>query len=90
MSRYMIIIERSPFGPVGGTGPPEAAPFAARYTLVGYVNSNDVARTPLAIIFNKETNRSYFRAEGETLDDVKVLRLERVGNVAKLVLHRGK
>ena len=86
---YEVIVKRSPFGPVGGAGPETPASFAANYTLVGYVNSNDVAMTPLAIILNKQSNRTYFRAEGAMVDDVKVLQVERVGNTAKVILIKG-
>ena len=85
-SRYQVILDRGPFGPITGGpgGPGSAPPFSARYTLVGIVNSNAALQ---AIIFDKEANRSYFRAEGESIDDVKVVRIEQTP--AKLVIQKG-
>ncbi|MEI6085654.1 MAG: hypothetical protein WCS70_15325 [Verrucomicrobiota bacterium] len=88
-SRYQIVIDRSPFGPVTGPGPTEAAPgFSQRYQFVALVNSNGGQGVLQAIIFDKEANRSYFRAQGDSLDNnVKVERIDL--EPPKLVLKSG-
>jgi hypothetical protein len=87
-SRYQVILDHTPFGPVTG-GPDTALPnFTARYLFVAVVSSNGEDGVLQAIIQDKEANRSYFRGQGETLDNnVKVLRIE--AKPAKLVLQSG-
>ncbi len=73
--RYQIILDRAPFGPVSATEGPGAAPnFAAQLQLVALVESNSVL--PQAVILDKQANRTYFRAEGELIDDVKVVSID--------------
>jgi hypothetical protein len=88
-SRYQPIIDRSPFGPVVASGVAEVAPgFAQRYQFVALVTSNAGAGLLQAIIFDRDTNRSYFRAQGETLD--RAVRVERIDvDPPKLVLKSG-
>ena len=89
-ARYQVIIDRSPFGTVAAEGAAAgAAPasFTLKYQLVGLVNSNCPEQTLLAIVFDKEANRSYFKAEGEMLDDVKIVKIERTP--PKLTLQHG-
>lgn len=88
-SRYQPIIDRSPFGPVLASGVAEAAPgFAKRYQFVALVNSNSGDGMLQAIIFDREANRSYFRAQGETLD--RAVKVERIDvDPPKLVLKSG-
>ena len=73
--RYKIILERAPFGPVIATEGLGATPnFAAQLQLVGFVYSNSVL--PQAIVFDKQANRTYFKAEGELIDDVKLVNID--------------
>jgi hypothetical protein len=85
-ARYQIIIDRSPFGALA-TGPANAPSFAARFTFVGLVNSNGIESRLQAIIHDKDANRSYFKSEGETIDDIKVVKVE--DKPAKVVLQKG-
>ena len=84
-SRYQIILDRGPFGPVTATSADAAPPWTARFTPVGFVYSNSVL--PQAIIQDKEGNRSYFKAEGEAIDDVKVVSIDVTAR--KLVVQKG-
>jgi len=89
-SRYQIVIDRSPFGPISASGAVMPEPnFAQRYQFVALVTSNGDQGVVQAIIFDKEANRSFFRAQGESLDNgVKVERID-VEPVAKVVLKSG-
>jgi hypothetical protein len=77
-ARYEIIIKRSPFGPVPGTQSASSAQpsFATRFVLVGLVQSNGEDGVVQIIIEDKQAHRTYFRAEGEAMDDVTVLHIE--------------
>ena len=91
-TRYQIIIDRSPFGPVSAANAPETVPnFAQRFQLVGIVTSNSSPDTAVAVLFDKEANRSWFKAEGEMIDGgVKVLRIQDALTAkAKVVLQFG-
>jgi hypothetical protein len=85
-ARYQIIIDRSPFGAIA-SGPGPAAAFAARFNFVGLVSSNGVQSRLQAIIQDKEGNRSYFKSEGEAIEDIKVVKIEE--KPAKVVLQKG-
>lgn len=87
-ARYQPIIDRSPFGQVQ-SGAAEPTPnWMTRFTWSGLVVSNSGNGLVQAIILDKEGNRSYFRAEGETIDPgIKVLRIE--PQPPKLVLQNG-
>jgi hypothetical protein len=88
-SHYKVILDREPFGsvlPVAGA--PAQPDFAAKYLFCGMVSSNGEEGLLQAIIFNKETNHSFYRGEGETFDStVKVIRLEQ--KPPKLVIQSG-
>jgi len=89
-SRYQIIIDRLPFGAMAGTGPETPQPpFSAHYTFVGTVKE-DETKPLLAIIFDKEGSQTYFKAEGDTIGDTSVVKIEKAdkGSV-KLVLKQG-
>jgi hypothetical protein len=88
LGRYQAIIDRAPFCAVAASTAAAAQPnFANRYIFVGVVSTTEDNR-PLAIIQDKErNNRIYFKAEGETIDSVKVMRIEQ--SPAKLVLQQG-
>ena len=93
-SRYQIIVDRSPFGPVTAAGTPETVPnFAQRFQLVGIVTSNGAAATVQAVLLDKDANpaRSWFKAEGEMIEGgVKVLRIQdALTSKAKVVLQFG-
>ena len=65
-SRYQIIIDRSPFGAVTAAGVPDALPnFAQRFQLVGLVTANGSPGKVLAILLDRDANRSWFKTEGE-------------------------
>jgi hypothetical protein len=88
-SRYQIIIDRLPFGAMSGSADniPQP-PFSARFTFVGTEKEDE---KPLAaIIFDKEHNQTFFKAEGELIDDITVMKIEQ-GDKApvKLVLKQG-
>jgi len=85
-ARYQPIIERSPFGTVGPIGAAAPAGFAARFAFVGVVTTVDTNQV-LAMIQDKQTNRTYFKAVGEMIDSVKVLQIHE--RPAKLVLQQG-
>ncbi|HUK82138.1 MAG TPA: hypothetical protein VLZ12_05840 [Verrucomicrobiae bacterium] len=85
-SRYQVILDRSPFGPVTATEAQGAVPgFAAQLLLVGFVYSNSVL--PQAIIEDKQGSRTYFRAEGELVNDAKVVTIDLMAR--KVVVQRG-
>jgi hypothetical protein len=88
--RYKIIIDRSPFGPIAGSPAATAAQpsFATRYALVGMVDSNLSEGPVQAIIEDKGGHRTYFKAEGEMIDDVKVMRID-ADPPQKILLQRG-
>ena len=88
-SRYQIIIDRLPFGAISGTENIQQPPFSARYTFVGMAKEDDT--TPLlAFIFDKEGNQTYFKAEGETIGDTTVVKIEKADKgPSKLVLKQG-
>ena len=87
-SRYQPIIDRKPFGQVQNA-PTEVAPnWLSRFSMVALVMSNSGSGPLQAIIMDKEGNRTYFRAEGETIDPgIKVVRIE--PKPPKLVLQNG-
>lgn len=91
-AKYQIIIDRSPFGPVTAAGVPDAVPnFAQRFQLVGIVTSTGMPVAAQAVLSDKEANRSWFKAEGDTIDGgVKVIRIQdALTSKAKVVLQFG-
>ena len=89
-SRYQIIVDRLPFGAmVGADAGAAQPPFSARFTFVGTAQLDD-AQPLLAIIVDKEGSRTYFKAEGETIGETTVVKIEKAdkGQV-KLVLKQG-
>jgi hypothetical protein len=70
-ARYQVIIDRSPFGSVAAAGALAAAvnaPTFAKYQLVAIVVSNGGEGPVQACIFDHDANRSYYLAEGESID----------------------
>jgi hypothetical protein len=85
-NRYKIIIDRAPFGAMSGTGADvQQPPFSARFTFIGTVEEDD--QPLMAIILDKEGNHVHFKAEGESIGPVVVVKIEKAANApAKLVL----
>ena len=84
--RYKIIIDHAPFGAVSGAGADvQQPPFSARFTWIG--TAEEDGQPLMAIILDKEGNRVHFKAEGESIGPVVVVKIERAANApAKLVL----
>jgi len=87
--RYQVIIDRAPFGRSNGGGVVSAVAsnFMARYAFVGFVGSPENGM--LAALVDKQTNQSYFKAPGETMDDVTIVCIENTQPKRRLVLRRG-
>ncbi len=83
-SRYEIIIKREPFGSVQGTTAPPP-PVFQNLALVGQVLLENGERQ--AVIHDRTRNRSYYRAEGESFDEIVVVHIE--DKPMKVVLKRG-
>ena len=87
-SRYQVIVDRAPFGAMAvGADVPQPS-FSAHYTFVG---TEKVDEKPLtAIIFDKDGSQTFFKAEGETMGETSVVKIEKTdkGQV-KLVLKQG-
>jgi hypothetical protein len=85
-SRYQIIVDRAPFGQIGATGETaQQPPFSTRFSFVGIADEGDGQL--LAVIEENDTKHIDFKAEGESIGTVKVVKIERAENGAtKLVL----
>lgn len=85
--RYQVIIDRSPFGGLPGTPTPGVQPnFADNLVFVGvFQDENRV----LAVIQPKGAPRAEYKAEGETVGDVTVVKIEVAGESSKLYVQRG-
>lgn len=89
-TRYQIIVDRAPFGAlIGSTDNAPQPSFSANYSFVGTEKLDD-SQPLVAIIQDKAGNRIFFKAEGETMGDVTVVKIEKAdkGQV-KLVLKQG-
>ena len=87
LDRYKAITDRAPFCASAGAAAAAQPNFANRYVFVGVVSTTEDNRL-LAIIQDKEqNNRIHFKAEGDTIDTVKVVKIEQ--SPAKLVLQQG-
>ena len=89
-ARYQSIVDRAPFGAIQGA-PTDAAPnWLARWQYVGNTVSNSGNGPVQAILFDKESNRSYFRAEGEAVDaNVTVVKIDITQRPPKVILKNG-
>jgi hypothetical protein len=88
-SRYQIIIDRLPFGAMNTADNAPQPSFSTRFTFVGTVKEDDT-KPLLAIVFDKQENQPYFKAEGEMIGDITVMKIERPDKApAKLVLKQG-
>jgi hypothetical protein len=88
--RYQIIDDRAPFGALIGSADTAPQPsFSANYSFVGTAKL-DETQPLLAIIQDKAGNRTFFKAEGETIGDVTVIKIEKTDKAqVKLVLKQG-
>lgn len=93
--QYKVILDRAPFGLAQGSGSATAPPALQRYRLVAVVSDNITGQL-MASIFDSERTRVYLRAEGETFEGVKVVKLERplanekgAAMMAKVTLQQG-
>lgn len=89
-SRYQPVIDRTPFGAVQGSSTEQGPKWTERWQYVGNTVSN-AGNGPLqAILYDKEANRSYFRAEGESLDaNVSIVTIDVVQRPPKVILKNG-
>jgi hypothetical protein len=89
--RYKVIVDRAPFCASAIAAAAAQPNFATRFAFVGVVSITEDDR-PLAIIQDKEqNNRIYFKAEGEMIDNVKVVKIEQSEQQtpSKLILRQG-
>ena len=89
-SRYQVILDRAPFGQMGTSSDNAPAPaFSTRFTFVGIASEGD-DKPLLAIIQENDTKDPKhvdFKAEGESIDRVMVVKIEQPENgPSKLVL----
>ena len=88
-TRYQIIVDRLPFGAVSGTADIPQPSFSAHFSFVGLAKEDDT-KPLLAIIFDKEGSQTYFKAEGDTIGDTTVVKIEKADKApVKLVLKQG-
>jgi len=89
-ARYQVIVDRAPFGQMSSTdAAAQQPPFSTRFNFMGTAKTGD-DQPWLAIIFDKEGNRLYFKMEGETIGPVSIVKIERPDTgPAKLVLKQG-
>ena len=89
-ARYQIVVDRAPFGALIGAADNAPQPsFSANYSFVGTAKLDDT-QPLLAIIQEKAGNRTFFKAEGETMGDVTVVKIEKTDKAqVKLVLKQG-
>ncbi len=86
--RYQAIIERSPFGRADAAGSSAVTSnFMARYAFVGVIGSAETGM--LAALVDKQTNQSCFKAPGESMGDITIVRIENILPKRRLVLRRG-
>ena len=87
-SRYQAIIDRSPFGATAGVEQGSLSPKSlARFQFVGLVTDIMGSGQLQAVILDTDTSRTFFKAQGEEFDGVKVVRIEQ--SPPKLVLQAG-
>ena len=75
--RYRVILDRAPFGQMGAS--PDNAPqpgFATRFTFVGTA-SEGPDQPLLAIIQENDTKHVDFKAEGESIGTVNIVKIEK-------------
>jgi hypothetical protein len=84
--RYRVILERAPFGKIDASAETAQQPsFSTRFTFVGLASVGD--EPLLAVILENDTKHIDFKAEGEDIGTVKVVKIEKSENgPTKLVL----
>jgi hypothetical protein len=88
-SRYQVIIDRLPFGAMSTADNAPQPPFSARFTFVGTTKEDDT-KPLLAVIFEKEGSQTHFKAEGEMIGDITVVKIEKADKApVKLLLKQG-
>lgn len=76
-SRYQVILDRAPFGKMDATADnAQQPPFSTRFAFVGTASEGD-DQPLLAIIEEKDTKQVDFKAEGESIGPVKVMKIEK-------------
>ena len=75
-ARYQVILDRIPFGLVPPSKIGHGALGFGRYAFVGLVSPDGTSSNRVAVIHDRQCNYYYFKAEGEQIDDIKVVRLE--------------
>ncbi|MBM3860186.1 MAG: hypothetical protein FJ395_11105 [Verrucomicrobia bacterium] len=90
-ARYQVILDRIPFGIVPPSKMGQGALGFGRYAFVGLVSPDGMSDNSnrVAVIHDRLTSHYYFKAEGEQIEDVKVLRVENAPTGRKLLLQRG-
>lgn len=88
-ARYQVILDRVPFGIVTASRMSHGALGFGRYAFIGLVSPDGVSSNRVAVIHDRQTNYYHFKAEGEQIDDIKVLRIENAPVGRKLLLQRG-
>jgi len=85
-ARYQVILDRAPFGAMAGAAANAPQPsFSTRFTWIGTFKEGDQPLT--AMVLDKEKNRVHFVAEGDKIDNVTVVKIEKVeGTPGKLQL----
>jgi len=89
MVNYQVILDRVPFGIVPKSKIGHGALGFGRYAFVGLVSPDGISSNRVAVIHDRQTNYYHFKAEGEQIDDIKVMRLESAGTGRRLYLQRG-
>jgi hypothetical protein len=86
-SRYQIILDHAPFGQMGASADTAPQPsFSTRFTFVGIASEGD-DQPLLAVIQENDTKHVDFKAEGESIGTVKVVKIEKSENgPTKLIL----
>jgi hypothetical protein len=75
-SRYQVILDHAPFGQMGTSSDNAPQPgFATKLTFVGVASEGD-GKPVLAIIQENDTKAVHFKAEGESIDRVTVVKIE--------------
>ena len=86
-ARYQPIIERAPFGRTdANVVSATASNFLARFAFVGVIGPVGQLQ---AVIFDKQTNQSHFKAPGETVEDITIFGIEDNPPKRRLLLRRG-
>jgi len=76
-SRYQVILDHAPFGQMGTSADNAPEPgFATRFTFVGITSEGD-DKPLVAVIQENDTKHVDFKAEGESIERVMVVKIEK-------------